>query len=179
MTGIDRPWDDFHHRSYFLPDLSEVGTSFPSPPSPGPVHPVLNPLALAHVYAEGNMAMISATISVNISRDPNIIENIFIGAECSREEIQIYTELFKEYRDVFAWSYEEMPGIDPSIVQHEIKTYENAKPVRKKLRPVNPRKAATIKSEEEKLLKEGFIFPLPLIEWVSNAVPVDKKQGKI
>ena len=45
MTGIDRPWDDLHHRSYFLPDLSEVESSFLSPLSPGPVHPVLNPLA--------------------------------------------------------------------------------------------------------------------------------------
>ena len=61
--------------------------------------------------------MISPIIPVNISRDPNVIENVFIGAECSPEEIQIYTNLFKEFRDVFAWSYEEMPGIDPSIVQ--------------------------------------------------------------
>jgi hypothetical protein len=21
MTSLDRPWDDLHHRSYFLPDL--------------------------------------------------------------------------------------------------------------------------------------------------------------
>jgi hypothetical protein len=35
----------------------------------------------------------------------------------------IYTELFKELCDVFAWSYEEMSGIDPRIVEHEIKTY--------------------------------------------------------
>ena len=80
---------------------------------------------------------------------------------------------------MFAWYYEEIPGIDPSIVQHEIKTYENAKPVRQKLRPVNPRKAAAIKAEVEKLLKAGFIYPVPLIEWVSNPVLVDKKQGKI
>ena len=45
MTGINRLWDDLHHRSYFLPDLSEVEMSFPSPQSPGPVRPVLNPLA--------------------------------------------------------------------------------------------------------------------------------------
>ena len=80
---------------------------------------------------------------------------------------------------MFAWYYEEIPGIDPSIVQHEIKTYENAKPVRQKLRPINPRKAAAIKAEVEKLLKAGFIFPVPLTEWVSNPIPVDKKQGRI
>eukprot|EP00253_Pinus_taeda_P005732 PITA_05732 len=72
-----------------------------------------------------------------------------------------------------------MPGIDPSIVQHEIKTYENAKPVCQRLWSVNPRKAAAIKAEVEKLLKAGFIYPVPLTDWVSNPVPVDKKQGTI
>ena len=68
-----------------------------------------------------------------------------------------------------------MPGIDPSIVVHEIKTYPTAKPVRKKLRQVHPRKAIAIKAEIEKLLKAGFIYPIPLTEWVSNIVPVTKK----
>ena len=68
-----------------------------------------------------------------------------------------------------------MPGIDPSIVVHEIKTYPIAKPVRHKLRQVHPRKAAAIKAEVEKLLKEGFIYPVPLMEWVSNIVPLNKK----
>ena len=72
-----------------------------------------------------------------------------------------------------------MSGINPSIVVHEIKTYPMAKLVRKKLRQVHPRKATTIKDEIEKLLKAGFIYPVPLTEWVSNVVPVNKKQGTI
>jgi hypothetical protein len=31
----------------------------------------------------------------------------------------------------------------------------------------------------EKLLNVGFIYPVPLTEWVSNLVPLDKKQGTI
>ena len=72
-----------------------------------------------------------------------------------------------------------MPGIDPSIVVHEIKTYSTAKPVRKKLRQVHPRKATTIKAKVENLLKAGFIYLVPLMEWVSNIVLVNKKQGTI
>ena len=88
---------------------------------------------------------------------------------------QKYIELFKEFCDVFSWSYEEMPGIDPRIVEHEIKTYPNSKLVRQCLRVVNPRKAPVIKAEIEKLLNAGFIYLVPLTEWVSNPVPVDKK----
>jgi hypothetical protein len=72
-----------------------------------------------------------------------------------------------------------MSGIDPDIVVHEIKTYPDAKPVRQRLRPVHPRKAAAIKLEVEKLLKAGFIYPVALTDWVSNLVLVNKKQGTI
>ena len=54
-------------------------------------------------------------------------------------------------------------------------TYPNAKPIRQRLRAVNPRKAPAIKAEIEKLLKVGFIYPVPLTEWVSNPILVDKK----
>jgi hypothetical protein len=102
------------------------------------------------------------------------MENVFVRADCSLEEIQIYTDIFKEFRDVFAWSYEEMLGIDPKRVEHEITTYPDAKPVRQKLRSVNPKKAATINIEVGKLLKAGFIYPIHLTQWLSNPVPVNK-----
>ena len=72
-----------------------------------------------------------------------------------------------------------MPGIDPSIVEHEIQTYPNAKPIRQKLRPINPHKAVAVKAKVEKMLKPGFIYPIALTKWVSNPVPIDKKQGTI
>ena len=178
MMGVDRPWEDLHHHSYFLPPLQEVESRF-SKLFTSDVCTVSNLLALAHFHAEGNIYVISKMIPINISTNSNVIENLFIRVECSLEEIQVYTDLFKEFRDVFAWSYEEMPGINPSIVQHEIKAYENAKLVRQRLRPVSPRKAAAIKAEVEKLLKAGFIYPVPLTDWVSNLVPLDKKKGTI
>lgn len=130
--GVDRPWDDLHHHSYFLPHLCEIESSLTSL-STSDVHTVLNPLALAQFSAKGKMSIISQTVPMNISRNHKLIENVFIRTDCSPEEIQIYTDLFKEFCDVFGWSYEEMSGIDPSIVQPEIKTYGNAKPIRKKL----------------------------------------------
>jgi len=65
------------------------------------------------------------------------------------------------------------------IIVHEIKTYLGENPVRQKLHPVHPQKIMAIKAEVEKLLKFGFIYHVPLIEWVSNIVLVAKKQGKI
>jgi hypothetical protein len=47
------------------------------------------------IYVEGNMENISPTITIDISRIPNKIENVYIGADCSPEEIRIYVDLFK------------------------------------------------------------------------------------
>jgi hypothetical protein len=55
----------------------------------------INPLATHEVYAEVNMATIAETLPINISRNPDVMENVFVGADYSPEEIQIYTDLFK------------------------------------------------------------------------------------
>jgi hypothetical protein len=102
-----------------------------------------------------------------------------MGSSCSIDEVVTYKSLFQEFCDIFMWSYEEMPGIDPDIVVHEIKTYPDAKPIRKRLLPVHPHKATVIKIEVKKLLKVVFIYLVSLIYWVSNLVLVNKKQGMI
>jgi hypothetical protein len=175
----DTPWDDGHHRSIlFLEQKTLENYQWISPQSTVVVISTV-PQFTQDVFAEGNLSNISPTIPIDISVKPGIVENVNIGTLCSPEEIVTYTSLFKEFRDIFAWSYEEMPGIDPSIVVHEIKTYPGAKPIWQCLRPVHPRKAAAIKLEVEKLLKAGFIYPVALTEWVSNPVPIDKKGGSI
>jgi len=137
------------------------------------------PIAILSSNSDRNLGNISTTIPIDISVKLGITENIHIGYSYSLEEIQTYKSLFQEFRDICAWSYEEMPGIDLSIVIHEIKTYPDTKPVRQTLRPVHPRKVAAIKDEVEKLLKARFIYHVPLTDWVSNIVPVNKKQGTI
>ena len=72
-----------------------------------------------------------------------------------------------------------MPGIDPSIVEHKIRPYPDARPVRQNLRLFNSHKAAAIRDEFEKLLKVDFIYPVALKKWVSSSIPVNKKKGTI
>ena len=50
-----------------------------------------------------------------------------------------YIELFKEFSDVFAWSYEDLKAYDTSIIQHRIPIKEDQKPFRQKLRRINPK----------------------------------------
>jgi len=125
------------------------------------------------------MGNITQTQPINISIKPGVVEHIHIRVTCTLELIQLYIDLFREFLDVFTWSYEEMPSINPSIMVHEIPTYPGAKPARQCLCPVHPQKVATIKVEVEKLLKVGFIYPVLLTDWVSNIILVIRKQGII
>jgi hypothetical protein len=121
------------------------------------------------------MAIISQTIPFNISSKPDVIANIFIKEDCSPKEIQIYISLFREYCDIFTWSYEEMECIGHWIVEHKTKINPNTKLVRQKMRVLNPKKAPTIKAKIEKLLRACYIYPVLLSEWVSNPISINKK----
>ena len=172
MSGVEPPWEELHHRSYFLPKLDHLEHEYFRDILSEKIGSLVVPLSSPGQMANGNMVNVSPTIPINISHDCGKVENIYIGASCSPDEIKEYTDLFKEFHDIFSWSYEEMPGIDPCIVEHEIKM------VRQRLHVVNPRKAPSIKAKIEKLLKVSFIYPVPLMEWVSNLVLVDKKQER-
>jgi hypothetical protein len=102
MSSSDKPWEDLHHRSYFLPELSRIKVGEFTMTITGDQPFPINPLATHEIYAEGNMETITETIPINISQNPGIVENIFVGADCSPEEIQIYTDLFKAFHNVFA-----------------------------------------------------------------------------
>ena len=95
MASPDKPWDDLHHRSYFLPELNQIEAGEFTVIMTGDWSCPINPLATHEVYAEGNMTTIAETIPINISRNPGVVENVFVEVDFSPEEINIYTDLFK------------------------------------------------------------------------------------
>ena len=127
----DLPWEDLHHRSLFLPEIDHFENDFSSIFMTDYVKEPQN--LKQNLYSELNLGNISRTVLIDISVKPGIVENIHIGASCTEDEFQTYKALFQEFHDVFPWTYEEMLGIDPAIVVHEIKTYPDAKPIWQRL----------------------------------------------
>jgi hypothetical protein len=97
MNGSEKPWDDMHHRSYFLPELASIKQDDFRYTLSDIVDHVVVLMHTHEIYAEGNMVRISPTIAINISCTPGKIENVHISAYCLPEEILIYIELFKEF----------------------------------------------------------------------------------
>uniref|UniRef100_A0A2N9FKB3 RNA-directed DNA polymerase n=1 Tax=Fagus sylvatica TaxID=28930 RepID=A0A2N9FKB3_FAGSY len=81
--------------------------------------------------------------------------------------------------DVFAWDYHEMPGIDPGLVAHSLNVEPGTRPVVQPMRTFHTEVEAQITQEVKKLLAAGFIKPIQHPRWLSNIVPVKKKNGQI
>ena len=116
MPGLEKPSGELHHRSYFLPKIDDIECDEYKAIFSEKIGRFVVPLGSPSKYVEGNMANLSPTIHINISRVPGKVENVYIGVDCSPDEIKECIELFKEFRDMFAWSYGEMSGIYPRIV---------------------------------------------------------------
>ncbi|RVW71792.1 Transposon Ty3-I Gag-Pol polyprotein [Vitis vinifera] len=104
---------------------------------------------------------------------------IRIGSSLSPDERSRLIDLLRSYLDVFAWSYEDMPGLDPTIVQHHLPILPHARPVKQKLRRLHPRWSLQVKEEIQKQLSVGFLSVVEYPEWLANVVPVPKKDGKV
>ena len=50
--------------------------------------------------------------------------------EKKKKDLKDLKELLIEFQEVFAWSYEDMPGIDPEIAQHHIDTHAHMVPIK-------------------------------------------------
>ena len=102
MIGREKTCEDLHHNSFFLPDLSKIENQEFHVRLEEGVDSLINPLPKEGVFADGNLENISSTILINISVNPNVVENVHIGANCSLDKIAIYTSAFKELLDVFS-----------------------------------------------------------------------------
>ena len=88
MNGLEQPWEELNHRSYFLPELEWVEhDDFRMTLSESVGHPVV-PLGTHGIYVEWNIVNLSPTISIKISRNPRKIENVYIVSYCSPNDIK-------------------------------------------------------------------------------------------
>ncbi|XP_031090967.1 uncharacterized protein LOC115995960 [Ipomoea triloba] len=104
---------------------------------------------------------------------------ILISTLLSNEDEKIYVELLKEYIDVFAWTYKEMPGLDPKVAVHRLVVKKACRPVKQAQRRFRPELIPSIEGEVNKLIEAGFIREVKYPTWISSIVPVRKKNGQI
>ncbi|XP_058733103.1 uncharacterized protein LOC131604695 [Vicia villosa] len=103
----------------------------------------------------------------------------FISANIDQRLRSEVTLLLREFKDCFAWDYNEMPGLSKELVELRLPIQARKKPVKQTPRCFAPAVMSKIKEEVERLLKSKFIRISRYVEWLANIVPIMKKNGKL
>ena len=106
-------------------------------------------------------------------------KEVKIGTEITAKTRQDLINLLREFKDVFAWSYQDMPGLSTNIVVHRLPIKEDCKPVQQKLRRMRPDIVLKIREEVKRQFDAGFLQEVKYSDWVANIVPVPKKDGNV
>ena len=84
-------------------------------------------------------------------------KNTRIGADLEGKIKKGLICFLRKNIDMFAWSHENMPGIDPSVTIHRLNVYPSSKPMRQKKRVFAPERDNAIREEVHKLTLVKFI----------------------
>uniref|UniRef100_A0A2N9H452 Uncharacterized protein n=1 Tax=Fagus sylvatica TaxID=28930 RepID=A0A2N9H452_FAGSY len=101
-----------------------------------------------------------------------------IGTKMDRTIREALISFLKSNLDVFAWTHDDMPGIDPATICHKLNVDPSIRPIKQKRRVFAPDRNQAISDEVEKLLTAGFIREVFYPDWLANVVMVKKANGK-
>ncbi|CAA0831430.1 Unknown protein, partial [Striga hermonthica] len=88
--------------------------------------------------------------------------------------------LIKKFTDIFAYTTDELTGIEAGVIEHRLNIDLSVRPVKQKRRHHGAEMDKIIEQEQEvdKLMNAGHIKKIQFPEWLSNTVMVSKSGGK-
>ena len=122
----------------------------------------------------GQIRKITTEISDQLLKDLKIQENELLKKEPELQRQVV--EIIKKYSDVFSSPESQIGRTD--LIEFDIELVKNAKPVRMKVRPLNPLQKQSLKEQLDLWKREGTIEESNS-PWASALVPAKKKGGKI
>uniref|UniRef100_A0A2N9GKA7 Integrase catalytic domain-containing protein n=1 Tax=Fagus sylvatica TaxID=28930 RepID=A0A2N9GKA7_FAGSY len=117
-------------------------------------------------------------LEVIVLDDEKPHKTISIGTKVDERLRESMIKFLKDNLDVFAWTHDDMPGIDPTTICHKLNVDPSIRPIKQKRRVFAPDKNQAIYDEVEKLLTAGFIREVFYPDWLANVVMVKKANGK-
>ncbi|XP_025684690.1 uncharacterized protein [Arachis hypogaea] len=80
--------------------------------------------------------------------------------------------ILRQNADLFAWTPDDMPGINPEVICHKLAIDKTIRPVAQKKRNLGEEKKQAALEETQKLLNAGFIREIRFTTWLSNVVMI-------
>ena len=127
---------------------------------------------------DGGQPTIDELVQINLGTEDDP-RPTFVSATLTEEEREDYRRFLMEYKDCFAWSYKEMPGLDPSVATHKLAIDPQVRAVKQAPRCLRPEFQDQVIAEVDNMIAAGFIKEIQYPRWLSTIVPVEKKNGKV
>jgi hypothetical protein len=83
---------------------------------------------------EGSKPNIEELEIINLADEGEELREVKIGTRSTTERKEALIALLREFHEIFAWSYQDMPGLDTDIVVHKISLKPECKLVKQALR---------------------------------------------
>ncbi|KAL0402492.1 UNVERIFIED_CONTAM: Pro-Pol polyprotein [Sesamum latifolium] len=101
-----------------------------------------------------------------------------IGSQMSKETKKEVVLCLQRNADIFAWTPQDLEGIDSKVIIHYLNIDPSIKPVKQEKRHFGPKNDKIIQAEVDKLMAAGQIEEIQFPKWLSNVVLVPKPGGK-
>uniref|UniRef100_A0A2N9IAB2 Reverse transcriptase domain-containing protein n=1 Tax=Fagus sylvatica TaxID=28930 RepID=A0A2N9IAB2_FAGSY len=133
---------------------------------------------LKTIKTDSNSENQDPLIEVNLGtkEEPRVT---FMSGHLGPEEFARILKVLKKYKDCFAWSYTELPGLNRRLVEHRLPIKAGFEPYQQAPRRMAPDIILKVKEEIKRLVAANFIRPIRYVKWLSNIVPMMKKNGKL
>ncbi|XP_074290302.1 uncharacterized protein LOC141617032 [Silene latifolia] len=115
-------------------------------------------------------------LNLGTNEDPR---PIYVSVLLTKEEEEEYHKLLVEYKDVFAWSYKEIPGLSPKFAVHRLAIKKGTNPKKQSQCRFRSELVPEIEKEVNGLIEACFIREVKYPTWIANIVPVRKKNRQL
>jgi hypothetical protein len=105
-------------------------------------------------------------------------QKVLLGSQLSNEQEKTLLRFLFHNKDVFAWSANDLCGVNRDVIEHSLNVDPAIRPRKQKLRKMSDDKAEGARNEVKRLLSVGVIREVTYPEWLANTVMVKKANVK-
>jgi hypothetical protein len=101
-----------------------------------------------------------------------------LGSQLSDEQEKTLLRFLFNNKDVFAWSANDLNGVNRDVIEHSLNVDPAIRPRKQKLRKMSDDKVKGARNKVKRLLSAGVIREVTYPEWLTNIVMAKKANVK-